>query len=145
MKTNQPYFVVVYKIPLILSLAASMLGWGVLWDILPNGGGLPKNSPGPWFDVIFWASVLCVNGLLGPLMALKYSLSIRVQDGQMSVRRYFGLFKKSYAMSDIASVNVVSNHGKVPRANVIFLNGDKLTVSGFASRFQDLCNSLAAR
>ena len=78
-------------------------------------------------------------------MGLKYSMSIRVQNGQMFVRRYFGLFKKSYAMSDIASVNVVSNDGKVPRANVIFLNGDKLTVSGFASRFQDLCSSLAAR
>lgn len=145
MKTNQPYLVVVYKIPLILSLATSVLGWGVLWNILPNGGALPKNSPGPWFDVVFWASVLFVNGLLGPLMALKYSLSIRVQDGQISIRRYFGLFKKSYAMSDIASVNVVSNDGKVPTAKVIFSNGDEFTVSGFASRFQDLCSSLAAR
>jgi hypothetical protein len=63
----------------------------------------------------------------------------------LSVRRYFGFLKKSYAMSDIVAVDVVSPDGRVPRANIVFLNGDKLTVSGFASRFQDLCSSLAAR
>ena len=145
MNIDRRALIVVYKIPLILSLATWLLGWGILWNILPNGGALPKNSPGPWFDVLFWAGVLCVNGLLGPLLTLKYSLAIRMQDGQLFVRRYFGLVRKSYAMSDILAVHVVSSDGKVPRANIAFLNGDTLTVSGYASRFQDLCSSLSVK
>ena len=145
MKSRNPDLVVVYTVPLALSLATWLFGWGILWNILPSGGALPKNSPGPWFDVLFWTSVLCVNGLLGPLLTLKYSLSIRVQGCQLSVHRYFGLFKKNYSMSDIVAVNLVSHDGKVRRANIVFLNGDKLTVSVFALRFQDLCSSLAAR
>jgi hypothetical protein len=68
-----------------------------------------------------------------------------VQDGQLSVRRYFGISKKNYRMSDIVAVDIVSPDDKVEKANIVFRNGDELTISGYASRFQDLCSSLETR
>jgi hypothetical protein len=145
MKIDKPGFVVMYKMPLIFSLVTWLLGWGILWNILPNDGELPKNSPGPWFDVLFWAAVVSVNGLLGPLLTLKYSLLIHVQEDRLSVRRYFGLFRRSYKLSDIVTCNVISPDAKRPEAKISFQNGDSLTVSGYASRFQELCSALGAR
>jgi hypothetical protein len=145
MKTKNSRLVVVYALPLALSLATWLFGWGILWNILPSGGALPKNSPGPWFDLLFWASVVSVNGLLGPLLALKYSLSIHLQEDQLYVQRYFGLFRRSYKLSDIVAVDVISSDAKIARVKIGFLNGDSLTVSGYASRFQELCSALESR
>ena len=144
MRSKNSGLVVVYLAPLALSLATWLFGWVILWNLLPNREVFPKNSPGPWFDVLFWSFILLVNGLLGPLLTLKYSQSIHVQDGQLSVRRYFGTIKKSYRMTDIVTVDIASPDNKVAKVKVVFRNGDTLTINGYASGFQDLCSLLAA-
>jgi hypothetical protein len=145
MKDKGANFVVRYRMPFYFSMVVWVFGWGIIWNILPNNGQLPKDSPGPWFDALFWVCIIVVNGLLGPILALKYSVSIVVSNGQLIVRRFFGLLSRDYKLGDISSFSVSAPSGKMPSADVLFMNGDKLYVSGYALRFQDFCSSLASR
>jgi hypothetical protein len=143
--TNKPDLVVAYKIPLVVSLTAWAFGWLVISKILLDGGFVARDSPGPWFDITFSVLAYCIILLPGPIGVIKYSLTIRVRDDCIYVRRYFWGADKIYKMSDIVSVGIAVDRNKkvaVPRINIAFSNGDGLSVSGYASRFQEFLDLL---
>lgn len=135
-----------YTFPLYFSYAFWLIGWLILASLLRDtmGSTFPKNSPGLWFDFVFWIAAVVVIGIGGPVSAIKYSISIAVENQQVTVGRCFGLFKKTYNVMDIVQFDIsVARKNGVPRATVVFLGGDKISVSAYASGFQEFCNFIS--
>lgn len=137
--------IVKYRTPQYIAAIVWFFGWLTIFQLISKGEGLPKNSPGWWFDVIFWTLLLAVNGLLGPFMTLKYSLSVRVLGDQIFIRKYFGLKQRHHTLRDVARASLTGGSGIRQKLELIFADGDKLIVSAYASKFQDFHELFAMR
>lgn len=139
--------VVRYRFPLYLSYGFWLFGWLILFNLLVGGGvsPIPRRSPGPWFDFVFWAAIILVNGLGGPVSALTYSLSLIASNQQIIVTKYFGLFTKTYSINDAVGFDISpTRKNSTLKATVVFSGGDRISISAYANGFQEFCNLMSA-
>ncbi len=138
-------FTLRYRFFLFLSLAYWIFGWWVLYAAFTQHDAFIKNSPGPWFDVIFWVAVVTTFGGAGPFGVLKYSLVVCVSGEELVVEKYLGLVRKTYHVGDVCKFNIGAGTKNMPVMNITFRNGDKLFVSAWAQNFQSLSDYLSSR
>lgn len=139
-------FVVRYRLPLYLACCCWIVGWALLYKLLfdDEAASIPRASPGVWFDKLFWAAIVAVNGLLGPAGVIKYSLSVSLDDRTVMVSKLFGTYKKKYPLSAVEAFEVSSGKKTIPTATMRISGGETVTVSGYAHGFDHFCRVMSA-
>jgi hypothetical protein len=131
--------VVEYGWPFYFSFIVWAFGWLILYNVITDDAPFPKNSPGPWFDVVFWGLIIFVNGFFGPIFAIKYSTRISIfGDERIEVSKLFGTIKKLYDRQEIVSFEL----REIKRTNEVvisFADGNKVEMSSFARNYEMLC------